>query len=101
MIPPTIRARHAAASQQPDRDTVVDGWAEHAIDSVPPAEVLEQLAAAAAAHERLRRRGQEVRFHLGPRPGSVHIELLDGVRGTVRSLTIGEALALACPLRTP
>ena len=94
MIPPTIRARSAAASQQP---AGIDGWGAAAPAGAPPAEVLEQVAAAAAAHRQLRRHGQEVRFHLGARPGTVHVELLDRVRGNVRSLTIGEAFALACP----
>ena len=100
MIPPTIRARRAAASQQPDRDAVIDSCAEPACAGAPPPEVLEYIAAAAAAHEQLRRRGQEVRFRLGARPGTVQIELLDRVRGSVRSLTIGEAFALAGPLQT-
>jgi hypothetical protein len=64
----------------------------------PPPQVIAQIALAAAAHERLRRRGKEIRFRLGTVPGGVQVELRDRVRGTVCALTIGEAFALACPL---
>ncbi len=69
------------------------------IGAEPPLEVLAEIAAAAAAHERLRRRGKQVRFRLGARPGAVEIELLDRLSGSVRTLALGEVFALACPLR--
>jgi hypothetical protein len=65
----------------------------------PPLEVLAEIAAAAAVHERLRRRGKQVRFRLGARPGAVQVELLDRLGGGARTLALGEAFALACPLR--
>src|SRR5208283_5864928 len=96
MIPPsTIRAKRAAPSQLADRHTVIDCSLAGGVDSVPPAEVLEHVADAAAAYEWMRRRGQEVRFRLGARPGAIQIELLDRLRGNVRTLTITEAFALA------
>jgi hypothetical protein len=64
----------------------------------PPPEVLAEIAAAAAAYERLRRMGKQVRFRLGARPGAIQIELLDRLGGA-RALAIGEAFALACPLQ--
>ncbi len=60
----------------------------------PPPEVLEQMAEAYELWGRLRRRGLEVRFSL-EQEGRPVIELRDGKDGTVRRLTIDEAMAIA------
>lgn len=60
----------------------------------PPPEVLEQMAGAYKLWGRLRRRGLEVRFSL-EQEGQPVIELHDEKHGTVRQLTMDEAMALA------
>jgi hypothetical protein len=62
----------------------------------PPEEVLAQIAEAAISYERLLRRGQQLRFGLGARPRSVAIELFDGVRGRSTTLTVTQAVEIAC-----
>jgi hypothetical protein len=62
--------------------------------SGPPAEVLDQIAAAGRIGEQLREDGTHVRFSTG-RDQRVAVELLDTKSDTVSKLTIAETLELA------
>jgi hypothetical protein len=59
----------------------------------PPLELLEQIAAAGATEERLRERGQQLRFCSAPGERT-RIELHDDAGGSVRTLSITEALEI-------
>jgi hypothetical protein len=60
----------------------------------PPAEVLDQIAAAGRISEQLREDGTHVRFSTG-RDQRVAIELLDTKSNTVSKLSIAETLEIA------
>jgi hypothetical protein len=64
-----------------------------AIDREPPAEVLEQVAAAAELHTEMLQEGREVRFLDDPRGKPVRIELHDR-SDLLRTLTVAEAMEL-------
>jgi len=61
----------------------------------PPPEVLDQVAAAAAFNEQLRVNGQEIRFRAPDSGGRVSIEVHDKEGGTVRTISVAEAIELA------
>jgi hypothetical protein len=92
MTPPTIPFEGTFAAPAPA--PVAEG---SALPAAPPPEVLAQIAAGAGRHERLRRRGRELRFSGGGGEGPLQIELFDGDRAGARALSPGEAFALACP----
>jgi hypothetical protein len=61
----------------------------------PPLEVLEQIAAAGEAEQRLRAEGQQVRF-VAPAPGErAHVEIQDADGAVMQTLSLTEAMALA------
>jgi hypothetical protein len=66
-----------------------------ALRSAPPEAVLEEVARADAARERLAAIGQHVHF-AGEGNGRARIELRDADGALLRELTPGEAIELAC-----
>jgi hypothetical protein len=71
-----------------------DAHAIHAVSAGPPEELLAELARAAHRHDQLTRDGTSVAFGL-VEGGGVRAELGDG-DGTVRPISVAEAIALAC-----
>ncbi len=61
----------------------------------PPPAVLEQIAAAAEIERTLRASGRELRFYTGAPGRRITIELTGGEGATLRTLSVGEAAALA------
>jgi hypothetical protein len=66
-----------------------------AVPASPPPEVLDAIAAAHAACERLDAAGRHVRFDLDEITGRLACELTDGEGARLRSLSPGEVLDLA------
>lgn len=60
----------------------------------PPPEVLDQVARAAAVHERLRSEGVELRFSLRGQGAAPRVEMIDG-GGSSRELSLTDAFAMA------
>ena len=61
----------------------------------PPAEVLDQIAAAGRIDERLRESGQQLRFTEPEHGGHTRIEIIDRDGHVVRTLSTAEALEIA------
>jgi hypothetical protein len=60
----------------------------------PPHEVLDQIAAAADVHDRLRAGGAELRFERTASGGRVRIDLHSAGPGTPRTISAAEALEI-------
>jgi hypothetical protein len=65
------------------------------LPSIPPPEVLDAMADAATAHERLRAQGRELHFEHDGRSGRLHIEVRDGDGRVLRTISPAEALDVA------
>jgi hypothetical protein len=65
------------------------------LPSIPPPEVLDEMANAATAHERLCARERELHFEHDPQSGRISIEVRDGAGHVLRTLTPSEALDVA------
>lgn len=65
------------------------------IPASPPPEVLDAIAAADAAYERLDASGRHVRFDLDPATGRLTCALTDGDEATLRDLSPRAVLDLA------
>ena len=66
-----------------------------AIPSAPPAEVLEQMAGAAATYERLHSQGRELRFAREAESGRTTIEVRDRGGNVLKRLSPAQALDVA------
>jgi hypothetical protein len=71
------------------------------IPASPPPEVLEAIAAADAAYERLDASGRHVRFDLDPATGGLTCELTDGEGTALRRLSPRAVLDLSAGTTTP
>jgi hypothetical protein len=77
-------------------------FAGEPLPSSPPAEVLEEIAAARRTNEELCAHGRRVRFTQDEQSGCPRVELLDDQGKMLRTLSIAEALDMAAgkPLAT-
>lgn len=63
--------------------------------AAPPAEVFDQIRAAAAAYERLLEGGRQIRFGISPATGQFTAELQDLNGNTVQPLSASDVLRIA------
>ncbi len=100
--PDMSRAASSALDDIPDVSALVtelaareEAFAPLASRGLPPARVLDQIAAAGTIHDHLCEGGHQLRFFAGAPGERTRIELHDSEGNAVRTLSPGEAFELA------
>jgi uncharacterized FlaG/YvyC family protein len=100
----SITSLYAAAAIAPAKSAAVHAGDASAngeavkldtIPASPPPEVMQAVSKAAEVHQQLRASGWELRFSIHDTTGKVSVEVHDLRGNVVRTLTPGEALAVA------